>query len=150
MRSWPATPRSTDLTIHLPVQSGSDRILMAMKRGHTVLEYKATIRALRKIRPNISLSSDFIIGFPGETETDFNATMKLMKFGRTSFVLSLVRHAAAELRDEWNSRKQRRILQTGLHSKRSRSQNRWSARSNAYSSPGPRKRSRTAIGAHGK
>ncbi len=65
--------------LHLPVQSGSDRVLMAMKRGHTALEYKATIRALRRIRPNISLSSDFIIGFPGETEADFAATMKLIE-----------------------------------------------------------------------
>jgi len=65
--------------LHLPVQSGSDRILMAMKRGHTAIEYKSKIRALRKIRPNISLSSDFIIGFPGETEQDFLATMKLIE-----------------------------------------------------------------------
>ena len=65
--------------LHLPVQSGSDRILMAMKRGHTVLEYKSKIRRLRKIRPNISLSSDFIIGFPGETDADFAATMKLIE-----------------------------------------------------------------------
>lgn len=65
--------------LHLPVQSGSDRILMQMKRGHTALEYKAKIRALRKIRPDISISSDFIIGFPGETEDDFNATMKLIE-----------------------------------------------------------------------
>ena len=64
--------------LHLPVQSGSDRILMAMKRGHTAIEYKAKIRALRAIRPDISLSSDFIIGFPGETEQDFAATMKLI------------------------------------------------------------------------
>ena len=64
--------------LHLPVQSGSDRILMAMKRGHTALEYKAKIRALRRIRPNISMSSDFIIGFPGESEDDFAATMKLI------------------------------------------------------------------------
>ena len=64
--------------LHLPVQSGSDKILMAMKRGHTALEYKAKIRALRRIRPNISLSSDFIIGFPGETEQDFRDTMKLI------------------------------------------------------------------------
>ncbi|MFV2032573.1 MAG: tRNA (N6-isopentenyl adenosine(37)-C2)-methylthiotransferase MiaB [Gammaproteobacteria bacterium] len=64
--------------LHLPVQSGSDRVLMMMKRGHTTLEYKHKIRKLRKIRPNISLSSDFIIGFPGETETDFEATMKLI------------------------------------------------------------------------
>jgi len=64
--------------LHLPVQSGSDRILMAMKRGHTAIEYKSKIRALRVIRPDISLSSDFIIGFPGETEQDFAATMKLI------------------------------------------------------------------------
>jgi len=65
--------------LHLPVQSGSDRILMAMKRGHTAIEYKSKIRALRAIRPDISLSSDFIIGFPGETEQDFAATMKLIE-----------------------------------------------------------------------
>ena len=65
--------------LHLPVQSGSDRILALMKRGHTAIEYKARIRALRRIRPGISLSSDFIIGFPGETERDFEATMKLIE-----------------------------------------------------------------------
>ena len=65
--------------IHLPVQSGSDRILMQMKRGHTVLEYKHKIRQLQKIRPGISISSDFIIGFPGETEDDFRSTMKLIE-----------------------------------------------------------------------
>ncbi len=65
--------------LHLPVQSGSDRILSAMKRGHTWLEYKSIIRKLRAIRPDISLSSDFIIGFPGETETDFADTMKLIE-----------------------------------------------------------------------
>ncbi|MFL0795897.1 MAG: tRNA (N6-isopentenyl adenosine(37)-C2)-methylthiotransferase MiaB [Cellvibrionaceae bacterium] len=64
--------------LHLPVQSGSDRILTAMKRGHTALEYKSKLRRLRKIRPDISLSSDFIIGFPGETEKDFEDTMKLI------------------------------------------------------------------------
>ena len=65
--------------LHLPVQSGSDRILMAMKRGHTALEYKSKLRKLVKVRPGISLSSDFIIGFPGETEADFEATMKLIQ-----------------------------------------------------------------------
>jgi len=64
--------------VHLPVQSGSDKILGSMKRGHTVIEYKSKIRKLREIRPDISLSSDFIIGFPGETEEDFNSTMKLI------------------------------------------------------------------------
>ncbi len=64
--------------LHLPVQSGSDRVLAAMKRGHTVLEYKSKIRRLRAIRPDISLSSDFIVGFPGETDADFEQTMKLI------------------------------------------------------------------------
>ncbi|MGI9305348.1 MAG: tRNA (N6-isopentenyl adenosine(37)-C2)-methylthiotransferase MiaB [Gammaproteobacteria bacterium] len=65
--------------LHLPVQSGSDRILALMKRGYTALEYKARIRKLREVRPNISLSSDFIIGFPGETDADFRATMRLIE-----------------------------------------------------------------------
>ena len=65
--------------VHLPVQSGSDRILMAMKRGHTVLEYKSKLRRLQKIRPDISFSSDFIVGFPGETDKDFEATMNLIQ-----------------------------------------------------------------------
>ncbi|PWV59329.1 tRNA (N6-isopentenyl adenosine(37)-C2)-methylthiotransferase MiaB [Plasticicumulans acidivorans] len=64
--------------LHLPVQSGSDRILAAMKRKHTVLEYKAKIRRLRAIRPDLSLSTDIIVGFPGETEADFAATLKLI------------------------------------------------------------------------
>jgi len=64
--------------LHLPVQSGSDRILALMKRNHTVLEYKSKIRRLRRIRPDLSISSDFIIGFPGETERDFQATMDLI------------------------------------------------------------------------
>ncbi len=64
--------------LHLPVQSGSDRILAKMKRGHTILEYKSKIRRLRKIRPDISMSSDFIVGFPGETNDDFEATMNLI------------------------------------------------------------------------
>ncbi|NBC15469.1 MAG: tRNA (N6-isopentenyl adenosine(37)-C2)-methylthiotransferase MiaB [Gammaproteobacteria bacterium] len=64
--------------LHLPVQSGSDRILAQMKRGHTALEYKEKIRRLRRARPGISVSSDFIVGFPGETEADFDATMELV------------------------------------------------------------------------
>jgi tRNA-2-methylthio-N6-dimethylallyladenosine synthase len=64
--------------VHLPVQSGSDRILAAMKRNHTALEYKSTIRKLRRVRPDISISSDFIVGFPGETDKDFEATMRLI------------------------------------------------------------------------
>ncbi|TDY01057.1 tRNA (N6-isopentenyl adenosine(37)-C2)-methylthiotransferase MiaB [Thiohalophilus thiocyanatoxydans] len=64
--------------LHLPVQSGSDRILALMKRKHTAMEYKATIRRLREVRPDISLSSDFIVGFPGESDADFEATMDLI------------------------------------------------------------------------
>ena len=78
--------------LHLPVQSGSDRILSLMKRGHTALEYKATIRRLREARPDLCLSSDFIVGFPGETEEDFEATMALIEavtFDRSfSFIYS--------------------------------------------------------------
>jgi len=65
--------------LHLPVQSGSDRVLAAMKRGHTVLEYKSKIRKLREARPDLTLSSDFIVGFPGETEQDFADTMSLIE-----------------------------------------------------------------------
>ena len=78
--------------LHLPVQSGSDRVLSLMKRGHTVLEYKSKIRKLRKVRPDICISSDFIVGFPGETQDDFNLTMDLIntiKFDQSfSFVYS--------------------------------------------------------------
>ena len=65
--------------LHLPAQSGSDKILAAMKRGYTSLEYKSILRKIRKLRPNISFSSDFIVGFPGETEEDFNKTMQLIE-----------------------------------------------------------------------
>ncbi|HVY07281.1 MAG TPA: tRNA (N6-isopentenyl adenosine(37)-C2)-methylthiotransferase MiaB [Burkholderiales bacterium] len=71
-------PQLTD-HVHLPVQSGSDRILAAMKRGYTALEYKSIIRRLRAVRPNVSIASDFIVGFPGETERDFEQTMNLVE-----------------------------------------------------------------------
>ncbi|WP_018413176.1 tRNA (N6-isopentenyl adenosine(37)-C2)-methylthiotransferase MiaB [Methyloversatilis thermotolerans] len=78
--------------LHLPVQSGSDRVLAAMKRGYTALEYKAVVRKLRAARPELSLTSDFIVGFPGETEEDFDKTMKLIDDvgfdGSFSFVYS--------------------------------------------------------------
>ncbi|MGH8570942.1 MAG: tRNA (N6-isopentenyl adenosine(37)-C2)-methylthiotransferase MiaB, partial [Gammaproteobacteria bacterium] len=64
--------------LHLPVQSGSDRILALMKRGHTILEYKSKLGRLRAVRPEISISTDFIVGFPGETERDFEATVDLV------------------------------------------------------------------------
>jgi len=64
--------------VHLPVQSGSDRVLAAMKRGYTVLEYKSIVRRLRKVRPEVCISSDFIVGFPGESDADFADTMKLI------------------------------------------------------------------------
>ncbi|MEZ5570009.1 MAG: tRNA (N6-isopentenyl adenosine(37)-C2)-methylthiotransferase MiaB [Halioglobus sp.] len=108
--------------LHLPVQSGSDRILAAMKRGHTALEYKSRIRRLRKIRPNISISSDFIIGFPGETDTDFAATMKLIEEVGFDTSFSFIYSArpgtpAAELPDDTPEavKKQRlQILQTRI------------------------------------
>jgi tRNA-2-methylthio-N6-dimethylallyladenosine synthase len=104
------------------VQSGSDRILAAMKRGHTALEYKSKIRRLRKIRPNISISSDFIIGFPGETEADFAATMKLIEDIGFDSSFSFVYSArpgtpAAELPDhtDEDTKKQRlQILQARI------------------------------------
>jgi tRNA-2-methylthio-N6-dimethylallyladenosine synthase len=65
--------------VHLPVQSGSDRILAAMKRGYTGLEYRSLVRRLRKARPEVSLTSDFIVGFPGETASDFEATLRLVQ-----------------------------------------------------------------------
>jgi tRNA-2-methylthio-N6-dimethylallyladenosine synthase len=65
--------------LHLPVQSGSDRILSAMKRGYTAIEFKEKVRKLRRVRPDISISSDFIVGFPGESERDFNATLGLVR-----------------------------------------------------------------------
>ena len=65
--------------LHLPVQHGSDRMLAAMKRGYTVMEYKSTVRKLRAVRPAISLSSDFIVGFPGESEDDFSRLMRLIE-----------------------------------------------------------------------
>ncbi|GAL08431.1 tRNA-i(6)A37 methylthiotransferase [Photobacterium aphoticum] len=72
------TPELVDY-LHLPVQSGSDRILTMMKRPHTILEYKSKVRKLRKVRPNITMSSDFIVAFPGETDQDFQDTMKLIR-----------------------------------------------------------------------
>jgi len=91
--------------LHLPVQSGSDRILAAMKRGHTALEYKSIARRLRAARPGICITSDFIVGFPGETEQDFEATMKLIDdigFDNSFSYLYSPRPGtpAAELRDD--------------------------------------------------
>ena len=75
---YASTPKLSS-HLHLPVQSGSDRILAAMKRGHTALEYKSTIKKLRQMRPDLVVSSDFIVGFPGESERDFEATLQLIK-----------------------------------------------------------------------
>lgn len=113
--------------LHLPVQSGSDRILMAMKRGHTVLEYKSKLRRLRQLRPDISFSSDFIVGFPGETEKDFEATMNLIQdigFDHSfSFIYSprpgtpaadLVDTTPVEVKKERLAILQQRILQQAM------------------------------------
>ena len=78
IQAYAEVPKLAD-HLHLPVQSGSDRVLAAMKRGYTSLEFKSKIRKLRKVRPNIAISSDFIIGFPGETEADFQATLNLIE-----------------------------------------------------------------------
>jgi tRNA-2-methylthio-N6-dimethylallyladenosine synthase len=104
------------------VQSGSDRILALMKRGHTVLEYKARIRALRRIRPELSLSSDFIVGFPGESDRDFEETMKLIDEVGFDTSFSFVYSArpgtpAADLPDDLSAdmKKQRlQVLQTRI------------------------------------
>jgi tRNA-2-methylthio-N6-dimethylallyladenosine synthase len=90
--------------LHLPVQSGSDRVLAAMKRNHTVLEYKAKIRKLRRIRPAMAMSSDFIVGFPGESDQDFEDTMNLIKEINYDMSFSFIYSArpgtpAAELAD---------------------------------------------------
>ena len=108
--------------LHLPVQAGSDRVLAAMKRGYTALEYKSLIRKLRAVRPDLSLSSDFIVGFPGETEADFEKTMKLIDEIGFDTSFSFVYSArpgtpAAELDDpvpqdtklRWLARLQKRI-----------------------------------------
>jgi len=105
--------------LHLPVQSGSDRILALMKRNHMILEYKSKIRRLRKIRPDISMSSDFIVGFPGETDRDFQDTMDLISEIGFDMSFSFIYSArpgtpAADLRDEVpmeNKKKRLAILQ---------------------------------------
>jgi len=91
--------------LHLPVQSGSDRILAAMKRGHTVLEYKSKLRRLRDVRPDLSVTTDIIVGFPGETDADFEATMRLVAEAGFDNSFSFVYSArpgtpAAELADD--------------------------------------------------
>lgn len=101
--------------VHLPVQSGSDRILALMKRGHTTLEYLSKIRKLRRIRPNISISSDFIVGFPGETPEDFAATMALIDKVEFDHSFSFIYSArpgtpAANLPDEVSAEEKRRRL----------------------------------------
>ncbi len=101
--------------LHLPVQSGSDRILTAMKRGHTALEYKSLIRKIKAKRPGISLSSDFIIGFPGETNADFEDTMKLIIDIGFDTSFSFIYSArpgtpAAELKDETSEQEKKHRL----------------------------------------
>jgi tRNA-2-methylthio-N6-dimethylallyladenosine synthase len=102
--------------LHLPVQSGSDRILALMKRGHTVLEYKSKIRRLRELRPDLDLSSDFIVGFPGETEEDHAATLRLVEDLHFDFSFSFIYSArpgtpAAGLPDDVPMATKKRRLQ---------------------------------------
>ena len=125
IQAYAEVPKLVD-HLHLPVQSGSDRILMLMKRGHTVLEFKSKIRRLRAVRPDISISSDFIVGFPGETETDFQATMDLIEeigFDQSfSFIYSarpgtpaaqLDDDTPLEIKQERLARLQRRVEELG-------------------------------------
>jgi tRNA-2-methylthio-N6-dimethylallyladenosine synthase len=103
--------------VHLPVQSGSDRVLAAMKRGYTALEYKSIVRRLRAARPHICLTSDFIVGFPGETDADFEATIRTGRGSRLRRQLQLHLQPAA------------RHPGGGLEtrSRRNRAQSRWHA-----------------------
>ena len=103
--------------VHLPVQSGSDRVLAAMKRGYTALEYKSIVRKLRAVRPDISLSTDFIVGFPGETQADFEASLKLIEDCRFDCAYSFVYSArpgtpAADLPDDTPAEVKLQRLQT--------------------------------------
>jgi tRNA-2-methylthio-N6-dimethylallyladenosine synthase len=102
--------------LHLPVQSGADRILTMMKRGHTAIEYKSKIRRLRKVRPNLCMSSDFIIGFPGESEADFMATMDLIQAVDFDLSFSFIYSArpgtpAADLPDDISEETKKQRLQ---------------------------------------
>ncbi|RHW75421.1 tRNA (N6-isopentenyl adenosine(37)-C2)-methylthiotransferase MiaB [Colwellia sp. RSH04] len=102
--------------LHLPVQSGADRILTQMKRGHTALEYKSQIRKLKKVRPELCMSSDFIIGFPGETDEDFTATMDLIKAVDFDLSFSFIYSArpgtpAADLPDDISDETKKQRLQ---------------------------------------
>jgi tRNA-2-methylthio-N6-dimethylallyladenosine synthase len=102
--------------LHLPVQSGSDRILNMMKRGHTAIEYKSKIRKLKKVRPNLSMSSDFIIGFPGESDADFEATMDLIQAMDFDLSFSFIYSArpgtpAADLPDDVSEEHKKQRLQ---------------------------------------
>jgi len=102
--------------LHLPVQSGSDRILTQMKRGHTALEYKSQIRKLKKVRPDLCMSSDFIIGFPGESDDDFMATMKLIEAVNFDLSFSFIYSArpgtpAADLPDNISDETKKQRLQ---------------------------------------
>jgi len=138
--------------VHLPVQSGSDRILAAMKRNHTALEYKSIIRKLRRMRPDISISSDFIVGFPGETEKDFEDTMRLIADVGFDHSFSFVYSArpgtpAAELpttRRRSSRSSASRCCRRASTSRPSRSAAAWSGASSVYWSPRCRNATRAA------
>ena len=119
IQAYATVPELVD-HLHLPVQHGSDRILAAMKRGHTADEYRAKIAKLKAIRPNISLSSDFIIGFPGETDEDFQQTMQLIKDIGFDHSFSFIYSArpgtpAAQLPDETPEEVKKQRLDTLQH-----------------------------------
>lgn len=106
--------------LHLPVQSGSDRVLNMMKRGHTAIEYKSIIRKLKKVRPNLCMSSDFIIGFPGESDEDFEATMNLINHVGYDMSFSFIYSArpgtpAADIVDDVSEETKKQRLQILQH-----------------------------------
>lgn len=114
VREFEENPKVADC-VHLPVQSGSDRVLAAMKRGYTALEYKSIVRGLRRARPGVSVTSDFIVGFPGESERDFERTLDLVRDVGFDFSYSFLYSRrpgtpAARLRDDTPPGERRRRL----------------------------------------
>jgi tRNA-2-methylthio-N6-dimethylallyladenosine synthase len=127
--------------LHLPVQSGSDRILALMKRGYTSLEYKERIRKLRAVRPDIAVSTDIIVGFPGESERDFEATLRLVREAHLDQSFSFLYSRRMKCRLSRSSSAWRACRHCSMR-RRSRSAARWSAACNAcWSSASPRRAS---------
>ena len=143
--------------VHLPVQSGSDRVLAAMKRGYTSLEYRSIVRRLRQARRDLSLSSDFIVGFPGESDADFEATLKLARRELRRLVLVRLQPAAGHAGGGPARRSLRAEKIAGCSAcrrsstaRRARSAKPWSGRWSAFSLRARPKKRRRTRGAHGE